>query len=179
MTRDDVVVRDLEATDLAWAEAVLEADLDGRRQARRGELVDVLVLPGLVAELDRERIGLLLFDPDDGHGEAELAALATPQRGAGGGTALVEALVERLPDRPVWVVTTNDNIDALRFYQRLGFCIRAVRIGAVDEARRLLKPSIGTYGAHGIPLRDELELVRLPDPQTTPDARSRSTSSGA
>jgi hypothetical protein len=57
------------------------------------------------------------------------------------------------------VVTTNDNVDALRFYQRRGFQLASVRCGAVDEARRTLKPLIPVTGNYGIPLRDELELA--------------------
>ena len=59
---------------------------------------------------------------------------------------------------PIWLVTTNDNVDALRFYQRLGFRLRALRAGAVDDARRDLKPSIPVEH-DGIAIRDELELV--------------------
>lgn len=155
-----MTVRDLDrARDRAWAEAALGADLGGALQARRGEVIDVLALPGLVAERHKEPVGLLLYQLDDGRGEVELAALATPIRGVGGGTALIEALRERAAGRPIWLVTTNDNVDALRFYQRLGFRIREVRVGAVDAARRSLKPSIARIGAHGIPLRDEFELV--------------------
>jgi hypothetical protein len=57
-------------------------------------------------------------------------------------------------------VTTNDNVDALRFYQRRGFRLRAVRPGAVDDARRTLKPEIPAVGEQGIPIRDEIELER-------------------
>jgi acetolactate synthase regulatory subunit len=56
-------------------------------------------------------------------------------------------------------VTTNDNVDALRFYQRRGFRLDTLRAGAVDEARRGLKPLIPESGRYAIPLRDELELV--------------------
>jgi ribosomal protein S18 acetylase RimI-like enzyme len=78
---------------------------------------------------------------------------------AGIGSALVMALVDRVgPGGRIWVVTTNDNVDALRFYQRRGFRLRAVRPGAVDEARRTLKPEIPAAGRYGIPLRDEVEL---------------------
>jgi hypothetical protein len=51
----------------------------------------------------------------------------------------------------------------LRFYQRRGFRLRALRPGAVDEARRTLKPAIPPTGDHGIPLRDEIELLWSPD----------------
>ena len=59
----------------------------------------------------------------------------------------------------MWLVTTNDNLDALRVYQRRGFRLAELRAGAVDAARAL-KPSIPVTGRYGIPLRDELILVR-------------------
>jgi GNAT superfamily N-acetyltransferase len=77
-------------------------------------------------------------------------------------TALIEALISKLRAEGVSalrVTTTNDNLDALRFYQRRGFQIVAVRPGAVDESRRV-KPSIPVIGEHGIPIRDEIELER-------------------
>ena len=146
------------AHDGSWAAQVLTEVLGGIRQVRRGEAADVLSHPGLVAERDGAPVGYLAYVPADG--EWELLALAAVDLWAGAGTALVEALVALAGDRPVSVVTTNDNVDALRFYQRRGFRLRAVRPGAVDETRRTLKPEIPSTGAHGIPLRDELELVR-------------------
>ena len=58
-------------------------------------------------------------------------------------------------------MTTNDNLDALAFYQRRGFRLSGLRVGAVDEARRTLKPALPVIGEHGIELHDELELTRL------------------
>ncbi|HEV8488739.1 MAG TPA: GNAT family N-acetyltransferase [Candidatus Limnocylindrales bacterium] len=155
-----VAVRDLRPGDVDAAEALLEDGLGGRLQARHGELIDVLDRPGLVAEANGALIGLITYDPQPA--ECELVALVATVRGSGIGSALVAALRERVPDRPIWVVTTNDNLDALRFYQRRGFRLRALRPGAVDEARRTVKPRIAVVGDHGIPLRDELELVLLP-----------------
>ena len=57
----------------------------------------------------------------------------------------------------VWLITTNDNIQALRFYQRRGFELVAVHRDAIKESRKL-KPEIPEVGMHGIPLRDEIEL---------------------
>jgi hypothetical protein len=62
--------------------------------------------------------------------------------------------------RHYWVVTTNDNVDALRFYQRRGFRLTTIRCGAVDQSRRTLKPQIPVIGDYGIPLRDEIELAQ-------------------
>jgi ribosomal protein S18 acetylase RimI-like enzyme len=57
----------------------------------------------------------------------------------------------------LWLITTNDNTHALRFYQRRGFRIVAIHVGAIDESRRL-KPEISAVGLDGIPIRDEIEL---------------------
>ena len=80
------------------------------------------------------------------------------------GTALVEAagqLARRRGWTRLWVITSNDKVDALRFYQRRGFCLVRVHGGAVDRSRASLKPEI-PRGAYGIPLRDEIELERQP-----------------
>jgi ribosomal protein S18 acetylase RimI-like enzyme len=150
-------VRDLDpSTDLSWAEAHLDEVFGGRLQARRGELVDVLALPGFIVETQNQRVGIATYDVRD---ECELAVLSAVNSGQGVGSALVGAVRERVGRRPIWVVTTNDNLDALRFYQRRGFRLRALRPGAVDEARRNLKPTIKESGDYGIPIRDEIELV--------------------
>ena len=153
-----VIVRPSRESDLAWAQGLLDARLGGRLQARRGELVDVLALPGFVAEADGRRVGLLTYRREGG-GVAELAVVVATEQHRGIGTALVEALTQEVADCDrIWLVTTNDNLEALRFYQRRGFRLSALRPGALDEARRRLKPEIGEVGAFGIPIRDELEL---------------------
>jgi len=58
----------------------------------------------------------------------------------------------------MWVVTTNDNVDALRFYQRRGFRLVALRPGVVTRSRQSIKREIPRTGSYGIELRDELEL---------------------
>jgi ribosomal protein S18 acetylase RimI-like enzyme len=153
----DVLIRPFGAEDLAWAEPVLEGEFGGRRQARRGELLDVLALPGFVATRGAEPEGLLTYRRTAR--ECELAFLWARERNRGVGTALVRALQAEAADcARIWVVTTNDNLDALRFYQRRGFALCALRAGAVDRSREQLKPRISPTGAYGIPLRDELEL---------------------
>ena len=94
--------------------------------------------------------------------EVEILALVAETRRRGVGTALLGALLDLKTDSTIRVVTTNDNLNALRFYQRRGFRIREVRPGAVDAARVNLKPSIPVTGELGIAIRDEIELVRYP-----------------
>jgi ribosomal protein S18 acetylase RimI-like enzyme len=153
-------IRAFEPADVPWAEALIGGSMEGRLQARRGELIDVLDASGFIAVDDKANpIGILTYAsrPD---GVEVLYVEATTRLG-GVGTALLDALFKLVGDQTVWLVTTNDNVDALRFYQRRGFVIRAVRVGAVDEARASIKPHIPLTGDHGIPLRDEIELATV------------------
>ena len=150
------------ATDRSWASDLLDRELAGAVQARRGEALNALDLPGLVAEDDGRGVGLLVYRVDGEDYELFVLLAAEPEKGIG--TALVDALVARAAGRRrIWLVTTNDNLRALRFYQRRGFSLCALRPGAVDETRRRLKPGISLTGNDGIPLRDELELERRLD----------------
>jgi len=129
------------------------------RAARRGELVDCLSHPAMLAWVDGELAGVATYVVGDG--ECELLTLYAGTRFTGVGSALVTAVRDAARTAActrLWVVTTNDNVDALRFYQRRGFRLARVRPGAVDVSRQTLKPEIPTTGAYGIPLRDELEL---------------------
>lgn len=143
----------------------IEAFLDEwgmRPVARLGEAYDPGGDQAIVAVADDGAfVGVLTYRPgEDGW---ELGTLYVKGQRAGTGTRLLEAFLaaaRRGGARRVWVVTTNDNVDALRFYQRRGFRLADLRPGAVDEARRTLKPSIPEVGDHGIPLRDELVLER-------------------
>jgi N-acetylglutamate synthase-like GNAT family acetyltransferase len=129
--------------------------------ARRGELIDAVRRPNFVARDAREIVGILTYDIV---GEScEVLTLHCTEQWSGIGTRLMDALVKRAHElgcRHLWVVTTNDNVDALRFYQRRGFRLTALRSGAVDESRRTVKPAIPAVGFYGIPVRDELELSR-------------------
>lgn len=78
------------------------------------------------------------------------------------GTALMEAVKKVALEAGccrIWLITTNDNLHALRFYQKRGFVLVAVHRGAVTASRKI-KPEIPLMGADGIPIRDEIELER-------------------
>ena len=133
--------------------------------ARRGELVDARRCPRLVATIDGRLVGVLTYVPGADSVEALTVHAVAPGRGIG--TALLAGLRERAQAngwRRIWLITTNDNVDALRFYQRRGFRLVSVDAGAVDRSRAALKPSIPAIGSHGIPIRDELELELLLEP---------------
>jgi GNAT superfamily N-acetyltransferase len=150
----------VEPKDRAWLEERIGGGYGaGHLQARRGELIDVLVGEGVVAQNSDGPIGVVLWRVD-ADGSTELTYLWAFEPGLGIGSALVRRMLDEV-SRPIWLVTTNDNVDALRFYQRLGFRLRDLRCGAVDDARRDLKPSIPVEH-DGIAIRDEIELVLEP-----------------
>jgi ribosomal protein S18 acetylase RimI-like enzyme len=124
-----------------------------------GEQIRPADLPGFVA-VDGDRIAghaAYRITGDD----CELVAIAVEPRQGGVGSALMDRVVEAARDsgaRRLWLTTTNDNLDALRFYQRRGFQLCALRPGVVVEARRTLKPDLPPIGSYDIPMRDELDL---------------------
>jgi ribosomal protein S18 acetylase RimI-like enzyme len=152
-----MLIRAYRASDRIWAEPFMHDEFGGPLQARCGELLDVLAPPGFVAERDDRPIGFVTYRLEND--ECELAFIAAFEPHAGVGSALLDALLHAASAcKRIWFVTTNDNLEALRFYQRRGFVLSALRPGAVDDAREQLKPQISRIGQFGIPLRDELEL---------------------
>ena len=152
-------VRELTPSDGPALRRQLLADWGSTRMASRGRLLEIPHLPGFVAERDREWLGYVAWRSEDA--ELEVAVLASLVPRVDAGSALLARCVaqaQALGCGRVWLVTTNDNTDALRFYQSRGFRMVALHPGAVDAARRRLKPEIPERGAHGIPIRDELEL---------------------
>jgi ribosomal protein S18 acetylase RimI-like enzyme len=153
-----VEVRPLEDADRDWALAFLRHH-GSEVVAAHGILLRPLDHPGFVAVAGGERIALLTLRVD-GDG-CEVVSLHSDREGIGAGTALLAAAERHARAAGcarLWLITTNDNLHALGFYQRRGMRLAAVRPGAVDEARRTQKPQIPERGDHGIPIRDELEL---------------------
>ena len=118
-------------------------------------------LPGYIAEASTEIVGLITYRV--AAGRCEVVSLDSMRPGNGIGTTLmahVELAAETGGCSQVWLVTTNDNLRALRFYQKRGYRIMSVDSGAVDRARAM-KPAIPRIGAGGIPIRDELLLLKV------------------
>ena len=108
----------------------------------------MLALPGLARWVGEELVGIATLGlPDAERMELAVVAVASGHRGQGHGAALVEAAAAsaaRSGASEMWLVTTNDNLDALRLYQRHGFRLSELHAGALDEARKA-KPEIGRY----------------------------------
>jgi ribosomal protein S18 acetylase RimI-like enzyme len=159
-TPDPIQVRALDTSDGAWKREQLER-WEAARVVSRGKLYDVLTLPGFVAERGDERVGLLTYHIEGD--QCEVVTLHSIVQDIGAGSALMataQAMAREAGCKRLWLITTNDNLHALRFYQRRGMHIAAVHVNALEESRRI-KPEIPLMGMDGIPLRDEIELEIL------------------
>ena len=160
-------VRDFQASDHDWARKLIGGHQGGdHRAARLGELLDPLELEGVVAELDGRPTALLTVHESDRG--LEVFSLHSEVPGIGAGTRLLETALrvaaasgaERL-----WLVTTNDNLDAIHWYLRRGMTVAAVHAGGVTRDRAAIKPHLPlTNPRNEIPIRDYVELeLRLAD----------------
>lgn len=95
--------------------------------------------------------------------ECEITSLNSFEENRGIGTALIKEVLDvaqKSNCKRVWLITTNDNIEAIRFYQKKGFDLKAVHINAIELSRKL-KPSIPLTGMYGIPIKHELEFEMI------------------
>ncbi len=156
-------IRAITPEDREWIRDLLTERWGAPEVVSRGHVHQVDTLPGFVACGDRtdERCGLTTYNIAGPN--CELVTLDSIRERCGVGTGLIDAVanVARAAGcTRLWLITTNDNTPALRFYQRRGFRLVALHANALEQSRRL-KPQIPMHGMENIPLRDELQLERM------------------
>jgi GNAT superfamily N-acetyltransferase len=124
------------------------------------EMVDASKLPGFLALDEGDLVGLvtLIKRPD----EWEILTLDSLSRWGGTGTLLLNAVIDQAREnglKRLFVRTSNDNLDAFRFYQRRGFRLERIVQGVIDKEREL-KPDLPLRGDYGIEIHDEVLLAR-------------------
>jgi N-acetylglutamate synthase-like GNAT family acetyltransferase len=158
MTLSEFEIRALRADDRPWVAALLAKHWGGVIVVSKGQVYHADTLPGFAVMRDGQPVGLATYHIDGK--SCELVSLDSLMEGMGIGTALIEAVTaaaRRARCERLWLITTNDNLHALRFYQKRGFVLAALHRNAMEQSRRL-KPQIPLVGLDGIPLRDEIEL---------------------
>lgn len=124
----------------------------------RGKTHQADQLPAFVALQNDKIIGLLTFEICDD--ACEIVSLDSEIKNIGIGASLINYLKDYLKTKKckrLWAITTNDNLSALRFYQKRGFELVAIYRNALEISRKL-KPEIPMLGIDGIPLKDEIEV---------------------
>lgn len=125
-----------------------------------GETIDASRLPGYTARSGGELVGLVTLIKRDN--EWEILTLDSLNRWDGVGSRLLQAVVEEAKAyhiKRLTVRTSNDNLDAFRFYQRRGFRFERIGQGVID-AEREQKPGIPLAGDYGIEIHDEVFFAR-------------------
>ncbi|HEY9786674.1 MAG TPA: GNAT family N-acetyltransferase [Candidatus Obscuribacterales bacterium] len=144
-----------------WLKSKVQEIWNGRFVVSRGVAYEPANLPGFIAFKDDSPVGVATYYIKED--ECELVTLDALSQWQGVGTALIEAVEEEARKQAcsrMWMITTNDNIDGLRFYQRRGYVICNVYPNAIDQSRKL-KPTIPLVGNYGIDIRDEIELEKF------------------
>ncbi|WP_169787881.1 GNAT family N-acetyltransferase [Alicyclobacillus ferrooxydans] len=160
-TKTQVVSSNDEQAQL-WLTHLWQSEWGGDMMVSHGQVYRLSDLTPIIAKENDTLVGAATYRFDDADG-CELMSINAISQGAGIGTLLLKAVEEEAEKhgcRRVWLITSNDNLDALRFYQRRGYRIATIYPGAVDEARRM-KPMIPLLGHHGIEIHDEIELVKF------------------
>lgn len=127
----------------------------------KGRIHNMEVLPGLVVFDANRIVGLITYNIENE--ECEIVSLDSLFENKGLGTKLVEKVVEVAQKercKRVWLITTNDNIRAIKFYQRRGFDMKDIYINAVNEARKI-KSEIPVVGYDDIPILHEIEFEKM------------------
>ena len=156
--RMDIDITPVNPSDRSWIVKLLTENWVSSIIISRGKRYDASILPGFVAKYQGSAVGLVTYQIE--YHECQIITLDSLLKNIGVGSALIDAVkLEALQTgcSRLWLITTNDNLRALKFYQKRGFQLAAVHPNAISVSRRI-KPSIPQIGMHGIPLRDEIEL---------------------
>ena len=124
----------------------------------RGKEIDMTKTEGFYFSEGENIIGLITYIVYDNI--LEITSLDSLQENQGIGSKLVEVVIHEAKERKyqkIVLVTTNDNINAIKFYQKRGFDMVHLFHNALDVSRKL-KPEIPLIGENSIPLRHEIEF---------------------
>jgi GNAT superfamily N-acetyltransferase len=161
MTTKSFIIRPITSDDRKWIIPLFIEEWGSVRMVSRGRLFNAAENPGFAAIKEGKPTGLITYEITNN--QCEITTLNSLAEGKGIGTALIDvvkATAQKAGCNRLWLITTNDNTHALRFYQKYGFIIAAVYPDSIRQSR-LLKPEIPLTGNDGIPLRDEFELEIL------------------
>ncbi|USO00270.1 MAG: GNAT family N-acetyltransferase [Phycisphaeraceae bacterium] len=157
----DFTIRRTNESDKPWIRRLLRQYWATEQVLSRGTVHNVVDYEGFAAFQDDEPVGLIAFLIQGD--ECELITHNSMADSGGIGSCLLAAARNEARARGcrrMWLVTTNDNTPALRFYQRRDFDICAFHRDAITKTR-VLKPELPDVGLFGIRVRHEIEMEYL------------------
>lgn len=154
-------IRRLTSEDIPRLRQFWNEQWSGEFIVSRGTIHHPEDVDGFVVDDSGDWAGLITFKI--ANEECEVISIDGLREGQGIGTMLLRKVIEEARSRKcrrVFLITTNDNLYALGFYQRRDFELVTIHRGAVNETRKI-KPAIPIIGQNHIPLRDEIELEMI------------------
>ena len=154
----DFTIKPTTPEEARWIENFITQQWGANIIIAHGDTYYPHTLPGFLAMQNTRQVGLVTYHIHDM--ACEIVTLDSLQPGVGIGSALVTAvknIAQQAGCTKLWLITTNDNLHALGFYQKRGFELARIHRHAVTQSRHL-KPSIPLFGFENIPIRDEIEL---------------------
>jgi ribosomal protein S18 acetylase RimI-like enzyme len=148
----------LTPADQSWIETYISQHWGSTKIVSRGQIYNAAELPGFSAKIAGKPVGLITYHFT--HEACEIVTIDSWRENLGVGTALIAAIkiaAAKTGCTRLWLITSNDNIPAIQFYQKRGFQIATIHRNAIEKSR-LLKPQISRVGYAGIPIRDEIEF---------------------
>lgn len=157
----EIQTREANVSDLDWIKKLFIDNWGSDFIVSRGKIQKPENLRGVIAEENGEKVGLATIHIENN--EMELVTIDSLKPGKGIGTIILNEVVnvaKKENVRRLWLIATNDNMNALKFYQKNNFHLVKIYPNALEESRKI-KPEIPEIGEDGIPLRDEIELEIL------------------
>ncbi|PIV45773.1 MAG: GNAT family N-acetyltransferase [Candidatus Nealsonbacteria bacterium CG02_land_8_20_14_3_00_34_20] len=151
-------IRIVKDEDRGWVRKLIRKQWASEKSISLGKILYPHRLPGFIAFKGKKKLGLITYNIK--RNECEIITLNVLIKRKGIGRALVERvkrICRKLNCKRLWLITTNDNIDGLIFWQKIGFSLKEVYQNAISLSRKL-KPEIPLFGNYGLPIRDEIEL---------------------
>jgi N-acetylglutamate synthase-like GNAT family acetyltransferase len=112
-------IRKIEKPDQKWIEKFFTENWGSDFIVSRGKIHRPENLDGFICEEAGEIAGLVTVSIEDNG--LEIISLNSLKSGKGIGSKLIEEVVKMAREKSlarVWLITTNDNLDALKFYQK-------------------------------------------------------------
>ena len=117
-------IRKLNENDRPWVELFVAEFWHSTKLVTRGKIHLADELPGFIAQQGDKRVGLVTYHLQNN--ECEIVTLNSLAEQLGIGSALVAAVKNVATSskcKGLWLITTNDNMVALHFYQGTGLLV--------------------------------------------------------
>jgi len=124
----------------------------------KSKMYNSVELPGFIYKENEKIIGLITYKIENDY--CEIVTLDSKLENKGLGTSLLNKVIDlsrKNTCKRIWLITTNDNTKAIRFYQKRGFEWNGFYKNAIKVSRRL-KPEIPEFGFDSIPIKHEIEF---------------------